>query len=185
MRMRLEKPFQTEASPTDPRRKRPSLSERPGQTPRAPVRERVLGDLNGDRDDALLFAASSVINEVSSSSYAGTPVVRSVRTERGTYTLNGRRVYGPDGIQPVVLVYSELAPLSQSVEARLGERFRLTRKEARVALLLADEHSNEQIANNLFISPHTARHHTQNVLAKLGVRSRMEVAAIIQPERLP
>jgi DNA-binding CsgD family transcriptional regulator len=32
--------------------------------------------------------------------------------------------------------------------------------------------SNAEIARMLSISPHTARHHTENVLAKVGVRSR-------------
>ena len=53
----------------------------------------------------------------------------------------------------------------------------LTTQEARVALLLRDRRSNAEIAAALSVSPHTSRHHTERVLAKLGVTSRAEVRA--------
>jgi len=40
--------------------------------------------------------------------------------------------------------------------------------------------SNAEIARLLSISPHTARHHTENVLAKVGVRSREALRQAIQ-----
>jgi DNA-binding CsgD family transcriptional regulator len=39
--------------------------------------------------------------------------------------------------------------------------------------------SNNEIARMLSISPHTARHHTENVLAKLGVRSRKALRRLV------
>lgn len=57
--------------------------------------------------------------------------------------------------------------------------FGLTAAQARVARLLADGLSNEEIAEALFISPATARNHTARVREKLGVRSRAKVAALI------
>jgi DNA-binding CsgD family transcriptional regulator len=59
----------------------------------------------------------------------------------------------------------------------LGEQFNLTDRELEVARLLAEGRRNTAIAAELGISPHTARHHTQHVLAKLGVHSRAEAAA--------
>lgn len=62
----------------------------------------------------------------------------------------------------------------------------LTPKEAEVAQLLAEGRSNAGIAVALCISPHTARHHTERVMAKLGVRSRAEVGPRLRsaaPER--
>jgi DNA-binding CsgD family transcriptional regulator len=50
----------------------------------------------------------------------------------------------------------------------------LTQREIEVARLLADGRGNAAIASALGISPHTARHHTQHVLAKLGAHSRAE-----------
>lgn len=57
----------------------------------------------------------------------------------------------------------------------LRGRYRLTEKEARVALLLAERRSNSEIAAALDISPHTARRHTENVMLKLNVTSRFSV----------
>jgi DNA-binding CsgD family transcriptional regulator len=61
--------------------------------------------------------------------------------------------------------------------AYLRKRFRLTAREAEVALLLAQGRSNVAIAKTLGISTHTARHHTQRVLGKLRVHSRAEAGA--------
>jgi len=60
---------------------------------------------------------------------------------------------------------------------RLQRDYGLTPREAEVALLLAQGLANASIARRLDISPHTARHHTQRVLGKLGVHSRAAAAA--------
>jgi DNA-binding CsgD family transcriptional regulator len=58
----------------------------------------------------------------------------------------------------------------------LRQRHRLTAKEAEVALLLATEGaSNRELAERLHISPHTARHHVEQVLLKLDVKNRAAV----------
>jgi DNA-binding CsgD family transcriptional regulator len=57
-------------------------------------------------------------------------------------------------------------------------RFGLTEREREVLLLLATGRSNPQIAGALFISPKTASVHVANILAKLGVDSRVEAAAV-------
>lgn len=154
----------------------------PAATPS--VRDRILGDIRGPRDEALIFAASSIINEISGARYAGSVVERQVETDAGVYTLQGSRVFGADGAHPVIFVYAEARTAEAAVAAvpqpeALHGRFGLTRKEARVAVLLATHMSNTEIAAELCISPHTARHHTQSVLAKLGLTSRREVGAAL------
>ena len=42
-----------------------------------------------------------------------------------------------------------------------------------------DGYGTDAIAKALVISPQTARTHIQNVLAKLGVHSRLEAAALV------
>jgi DNA-binding CsgD family transcriptional regulator/tetratricopeptide (TPR) repeat protein len=53
----------------------------------------------------------------------------------------------------------------------------LTRREHEVATLLAEGLTNSELAERLFISPRTAAVHVSNILAKLGMASRTEVAA--------
>jgi DNA-binding CsgD family transcriptional regulator len=53
----------------------------------------------------------------------------------------------------------------------------LTPREREVAALLAEGLTNSQLAERLFISPRTAAVHVSNILAKLGMSSRTEVAA--------
>lgn len=52
----------------------------------------------------------------------------------------------------------------------------LTRRQQEVAALVADGLSNREIAERLVVSQRTAETHVQNVLSKLGFRSRAQVA---------
>ena len=54
----------------------------------------------------------------------------------------------------------------------------LTAREAEVLALIAAGHSNAAIAKELYISEKTAGHHVSAVLAKLGVRSRVQAATL-------
>jgi DNA-binding NarL/FixJ family response regulator len=59
-----------------------------------------------------------------------------------------------------------------------AEHLGLTPREAEVLALVAAGRSNGQIAQALYISPKTASVHVSNILAKLGVHTRVEAAAI-------
>lgn len=63
-------------------------------------------------------------------------------------------------------------------------RHGLTTREVEVLVLLAEGCSNDQIAKKLFISPKTASVHVSRILAKLGVASRTEAAAVAHREGL-
>jgi DNA-binding CsgD family transcriptional regulator len=63
-------------------------------------------------------------------------------------------------------------------------RFGLTERELEVLRLVAAGRANRDIAAELFISPKTASVHVSNILAKLGVSSRVEAAATVHRLRL-
>jgi len=71
----------------------------------------------------------------------------------------------------------------RAVERRLGigdapdGPVALTGREREVAALLAEGLTNAQLADRLVISPRTAAVHVSNILTKLGMASRAEVAA--------
>jgi DNA-binding NarL/FixJ family response regulator len=62
----------------------------------------------------------------------------------------------------------------RDAEAILGE---LTEREREILQLLAEGMRNEGIAHKFFISPQTVQTHVRNLLAKLGVHSKLEAVA--------
>jgi DNA-binding CsgD family transcriptional regulator/tetratricopeptide (TPR) repeat protein len=61
----------------------------------------------------------------------------------------------------------------------------LTRREEEVAALVALGFTNRRIAKELSISEHTAEHHVRNILKKLGLRSRAQIAALVAQRHGP
>ena len=55
----------------------------------------------------------------------------------------------------------------------------LSVREAEIAQIAAAGTSNQEIASLLAISPRTVERHITNVLTKLGLRNRTELAAIV------
>jgi DNA-binding CsgD family transcriptional regulator/tetratricopeptide (TPR) repeat protein len=61
----------------------------------------------------------------------------------------------------------------------------LTSREQEIALLVAAGKTNAEIAQSLYLSPRTVERHVGNVLTKLGLRSRVELAAQVAAGQLP
>ena len=55
----------------------------------------------------------------------------------------------------------------------------LTESETKVARMVAEGRTNRQIADELFLSPHTVSSHLRHAFVKLGVRSRVELARLM------
>ncbi len=73
-----------------------------------------------------------------------------------------------------------LAPGALGSAGRLDHA--LTAREREVLTLLTEGYSNDELAHALFISPKTASVHVSRILAKLGVKSRGEAAALARRE---
>jgi DNA-binding NarL/FixJ family response regulator len=94
------------------------------------------------------------------------------------------RLRGVDGHEPALDGLVRLngrAPQPAPAAVNLHIEYGMTPREIEVAMLLTEGCSNRTIAHRLGVSPHTARHHTQRVLVKLGVHSRAEAGARLRP----
>ena len=60
----------------------------------------------------------------------------------------------------------------------------LSDREREVARLVADGGSNREIAETLLVSPKTVERHLTNVMAKLGLRNRTELASLVRSSRV-
>ncbi len=105
---------------------------------------------------------------------------RTLQLAAGDYRLTGTFIAGdvPDQARIVLVSVRSLPRPPLSPEA-LRERYGLTRREAGVARLLVQGLRTGEIAQRLWISPHTARHHIEKIKTKVGGRTRVAVAALI------
>jgi DNA-binding NarL/FixJ family response regulator len=56
----------------------------------------------------------------------------------------------------------------------------LTAQELQVATLVADGLSNREVAAQLYLSPKTIEYHLAHIFAKLGIRTRYQLAARVR-----
>lgn len=84
-------------------------------------------------------------------------------------------------VEPVAATTA--SPIAAGDAALLRDRFRLTERECEVARLLQLGYSNAEVAGALDISPNTARHHTERVFMKLGVRARSAIHRVLADAR--
>jgi DNA-binding NarL/FixJ family response regulator len=63
-----------------------------------------------------------------------------------------------------------------SIGGRASPKGELTPSERRVAELVAEGRATKEVASLLFVSPKTVEGHLSRIYAKLGVRSRTELA---------
>lgn len=75
--------------------------------------------------------------------------------------------------------------LGSAHPAAVVSRTTLTPREREVATLVARGLTNKEIGSKLVISERTADTHVSNVLAKLGLRSRAQLAAWVAEQRMP
>ena len=108
---------------------------------------------------------------------------------RGIVSRRARQKRGArDAIQAALDSFEQLGAATWVEKARgelgrIGGRTReegLTAAERRVAALVAEGHTNREVAAALFVTERTVASHLSHVYAKLGVRSRTELARRLQ-----
>jgi two-component system NarL family response regulator len=128
--------------------------------------------LSGEEDQRVLFraleagAAGYLTKE-----YPLVDLIEAVRALHRGETLVPSRMLGP--------LLSTLFHRRTEQDEALRRISRLTRREQEVLALVAEGADNDDVAQALVISPQTVRTHIQNVLAKLGVHSRLEATAFV------
>lgn len=66
---------------------------------------------------------------------------------------------------------------------QLRKQYELTKREVEILKEVYDGKSNQQIAEDLFISESTVKAHVYNLFRKLGVKNRMEAVCMVREER--
>jgi DNA-binding CsgD family transcriptional regulator len=103
----------------------------------------------------------------------------------------GRRIDAREHLRVALAIFESLGaePWAEQARAALrstGERLRkreestaekLTAQELQVAVLVAEGGTNREVGARLMLSPRTIEFHLRNIYAKLGVRSRTELAS--------
>jgi DNA-binding NarL/FixJ family response regulator len=129
--------------------------------------------LTGEDDDAILARA---IQAGARGLLPKTSAVQDVATAiRRAY--KGEPLHRPAEVNRVLKAERSRSERDRDLERRVE---RLTPRELQILQAMADGHSPEAITQQLGMSRHTLRTHTQNILTKLGVHSKTDavVAAI-------
>src|SRR5206468_9261229 len=100
----------------------------------------------------------------------------------------GERRAARDGVEAALEGFETIGASGWAEKARveigrIGGRTReegLTAAERRVAALVAEGRTNQEVAAALFLGERTVASHLTHIYAKLGVRSRTELARKVQ-----
>lgn len=95
-----------------------------------------------------------------------------------------RCVAGGDKVLPARMtqsLFSQIALFVNTSEpARIIDEVRMTKREREVIELIGDGLSNKEIAQRLNIAAHTVKSHVRNVMDKLALHSRLQIAAYVR-----
>jgi DNA-binding NarL/FixJ family response regulator len=85
-------------------------------------------------------------------------------------TIRGEPFLYPAGVRALIREYVERARAGQALGPDL-----LTPREEQIVKLVAEAHTNDEIADLLVISKKTVQRHRANIMEKLGARDRVEL----------
>ncbi len=84
--------------------------------------------------------------------------------------MRGEPFLYPGAVRALMREYLDRARAGEALHTEL-----LTPREEEIVKLVAEAHTNEEIAEMLFISKKTVERHRANILEKLGMRDRVEL----------
>ena len=89
---------------------------------------------------------------------------------------DGKKVLPPEMAESL---FSQIARRGQTgrADGRTLDDVRMTRREREVIGLIGEGLSNKEIAKRLNIASHTVKSHVRNVMEKLALHSRLQIAA--------
>jgi DNA-binding NarL/FixJ family response regulator len=100
------------------------------------------------------------------------------------YVATIRAVANGEKVLPAVLTASLFTQIVESALATGREipatAIRLTNREKEIVNLISEGMSNKEIAAHLHIATHTVKSHVHNILEKLTLSSRLEIAAFVR-----
>jgi DNA-binding NarL/FixJ family response regulator len=84
--------------------------------------------------------------------------------------MRGEPFLYPGGVRALMREYLDRARAGDAMHSEM-----LTPREEEIVKLVAEAHTNDEIAEMLFISKKTVERHRANILEKLGMRDRVEL----------
>lgn len=92
-----------------------------------------------------------------------------------------RAVAGGEKVLPQRMTDSLFSQIAKGADGRRSEQVleavRMTRREREVIELIGEGMSNKEIAQRLNIATHTVKSHVRNVMEKLALHTRLQIAA--------
>ena len=89
---------------------------------------------------------------------------------------NGAKQHSVESLE--IPTYAEYVnqPIDESKHLAIAESVGITKRERQVIPLVADGFSNKEIAQKLNLSVYTVKSHVHNILVKLAINKRVQIA---------
>lgn len=129
----------------------------------------IVMDLLPDHEDVVDFVQAGVFGFVMKDATLD-ELVNTIRSVAG-----GARVLPTQMTDTLFSQIARDAVASRGMEA--NDDVRMTPREREVIDLIAEGFSNKKIAARLHISPHTVKSHVRNIMDKLALHTRLQIAA--------
>ncbi len=141
---------------------------------RAPGTRVVMMDLLPMDEDIVQFVNAGVSGFVLKDATVGEFVV-AIRTVAA-----GGKVLPPSLTESL---FSQIVKLTEPASDHTPDEVRITPREREVVALIGEGLSNTEIAERLDIASHTVKSHVRNVMEKLALHTRLQIAAYVRRDR--